>query len=373
MLKPSFLYELLKSKGIGFSLGVPDSLLKDYCSYAFDNGDELIAANEGGAVAIAAGYHLATGEIPLVYMQNSGFGNIINPVTSLVDEEVYSIPMLLMVGWRGQPGKKDEPQHIKQGRTMEAQLKALELPYAILSTDEKEAGQQVDKAFKVMQENQCAYVLLVPPKTFEPYALKSKQVKEDYSLKREEALKILMQALKGDEVIVSTTGKTSRELFELREKFNQGHEKDFLTVGSMGHASQIALGIALSKPERRVLCIDGDGAVIMHMGSLAIIGEQAVNNFKHVIINNGAHESVGGQPTAGFGIDFGCIAKGCGYKKTFRAEDADTLSNMLPEFMAAEGPVLLEIMTMTGARKDLGRPTIAPVDNKKDFMNFLKH
>lgn len=371
MLKPAFLYDLLKKHGVEFMLGVPDSLLKHFGSYAFDRGNDLIAANEGGALAIASGYHLATGKIPLIYLQNSGFGNIVNPLTSLTAEEVYSIPVLIMVGWRGQPGVQDEPQHVKPGETQEEQLKALNLPYTILSRDEEEAGKQLSKAFEIMKKNSAPYVLLVPPKTFEEYSFQGDSRPKKYSLKREEALEQLILKIGEKDIIVSTTGKTSRELFELRERHKQGHHRDFLTVGSMGHASQIALGIALEKRNRAVFCIDGDGAMIMHMGALAIIGEQQPRNYYHILINNGAHESVGGQPTAGFKVDFGKIAKGCGYKKVFRVDDHESLNKNFDEFMNSEGPVLLEIMTQTGARSDLGRPTLSPEENKNNFMQFL--
>ena len=352
--------------------GVPDSLLKNFSSYAFDQGNDLIAANEGSAIAIACGYHLATGKIPLVYLQNSGFGNTVNPLTSLADEEVYSIPVLLMIGWRGQPGINDEPQHIKQGRTQEAQLQALGIPYTILSDEEDEAASQLSKAFDVMRENSSPYALLVPPGSFGKYELQSVSTVKEYPLKREEVLDLLVQKFGEQDVVVSTTGKTSRELFELRTKYGQPHRQDFLTVGSMGHTSQIALGIALEKTKRTVFCIDGDGSVIMHMGGLAIIGEQKPGNFKHIVINNGAHESVGGQPTAGFSIDFGKIAEACRYRKVFRAENKESLSTILSDFMEQEGPVFLEIRTQLGARPDLGRPTIAPADNKSDFMKFLR-
>ncbi len=372
MLRPAFIYKLLEDHGVEFMPGVPDSLLKNFGSYAFDQGNELIAANEGGALAIASGYHLASGKIPLVYLQNSGFGNMVNPLTSLADEEVYAIPMLLMIGWRGQPGVKDEPQHIKQGRTQEAQLRALGIPYTILSSEEGEAANQISKAFDVMRENSSPYALLVPSGTFGNYELQAVSTEKKYPLKREEVLELLVQKFGEKDVIVSTTGKTSRELFELRAKYGQPHHQDFLTVGSMGHASQIALGIALEKKKRRVFCIDGDGSVIMHMGGLAIIGEQKPENFKHIVINNGAHESVGGQPTAGFSIDFGKIAEACGYRKAFCAENKESLNAIVGDFMEQEGPVLLEIRTQLGARSDLGRPTIAPVDNKSDFMKFLR-
>lgn len=371
MLKPAFLYNQIEKHGVEFMLGVPDSLLKHFGSYAFDQGNTLIAANEGGALAIAAGYHLASGKIPLIYLQNSGFGNIVNPLTSLTDEEVYSIPVMIMVGWRGQPGTDDEPQHIKPGKTQEEQLKALDLPYTILSHDEQQAKKQLALAFDAMKRTSSPYVLLVPPNTFEEYTFEGDSKKKSYPLKREEALEKLILKFDEDDIVVSTTGKTSRELFELREKHGQGHHRDFLTVGSMGHASQIALGIALQKKERSVFCIDGDGAMIMHMGALAIIGEQQPANFHHILINNGAHESVGGQPTAGFSVNFGKIAEGCGYKKTFRVDDLNSLDKTLDEFLASEGPVLLEIMTQTGARSDLGRPTLSPTENKSNFMQFL--
>ena len=352
-------------------LGVPDSLLKYFGSYAFDHGNDLIAANEGGALAIASGYHLASGKIPLIYLQNSGFGNIVNPLTSLVDKEVYSIPVMIMVGWRGRPGVKDEPQHTKPGKTQEKQLEALGLPYSILSTNEEEAESQISKAFEIMRERSAPFVVLVPPKTFAEYSFKGEAEGNKYSLKREEALEELIRKLTDNDIVVSTTGKTSRELFELRKKYDQGHHRDFLTVGSMGHASQIALGIALEKRDRSVFCIDGDGALIMHMGSLAIIGEQQPANFRHILINNGAHESVGGQPTAAFKIDIGKIAEACGYKKTFRVTDLDSLNKCFDEFIHSEGPVLLEVMTKTGARADLGRPTLSPIENKENFMRFL--
>jgi len=371
MLKPALFYKLLEEEGVEFMLGVPDSLLKYFGSYAFDQGHDLITANEGTALAIASGYHLASGKIPLVYLQNSGFGNLLNPLTSLVDQNVYSIPVLIMVGWRGQPGKQDEPQHIKQGKTQEAQINALGLPYSILSSDEEKARSQISEAFKGMRKRSIPHVLLVPPGTFEKYELQKTSETKELPLRREEVLEFFVQKFNETDVIVSTTGKTSRELFELREKYGQGHYQDFLTVGSMGHASQIALGIAIEQPKRSVFCIDGDGAMIMHMGGMATIGEQGPKNYRHILINNGAHESVGGQPTAGFHIDFCKIAEGCGYEKTFRVDDISSLEETFEAFMLSKGPVLLEVMTQIGSRSDLGRPTVNTIDNKKDLMNFL--
>lgn len=370
MLKGSEFYNYLQEKGIEFTTGVPDSLLKEFCAYISDQGKDIIAANEGASIGIAAGYHLATGKIPMVYMQNSGFGNTINPITSLADKDVYSIPMLLVIGWRGEPGVKDEPQHVKQGRINEALLETLEIPYAILSKNIGEAQSQINKAVEYMSSENAPYALLVQKDTFEKYTLKNK--KEDiYPMNREDAIKVIIDECKNDEIIVSTTGKTSREVFECRVANGQGHANDFLTVGSMGHASQIALGIALQKPNKSIICLDGDGAMLMHLGSSAIIGDLSPANYKHILVNNGAHDSVGGQPTVGFDVDFQQIAKACNYTNCFEAKNENELKNILPEFLSTDGPVLLEIKTSKGARADLGRPTKTPTQNKTDFMRKL--
>lgn len=370
MINTADFFNYLEKKGVEFSTGVPDSLLKDFCAYVADNGNDIIAANEGASLSLAAGYHLATGKIPMVYMQNSGFGNIINPLTSLVDPEVYSIPMLVMIGWRGEPGVKDEPQHVKQGRVNEAMLKALELPYEILSDSPEEAQKQVDRAFEYMVANSAPFALLVRKGTFEAYTLQNNIV-HDLPLKREDAVKLVIDNLSNEDIVVSTTGKTSREVFEYRAAKGVGHERDFLTVGCMGHASQIALGIALQKQQRQVVCLDGDGAFIMHMGSAAIVGDLQPKNFKHIVINNGSHDSVGGQPTVGFDLDFLKIAEACRYRNSYTAQTESEVSAMMETLMKSEGPSLLEIRTSKGARSDLGRPTIKPVDNKKDFMRNL--
>lgn len=373
MINPACFYEILKKQDINFFTGVPDSLLKDYCAYVMDNTepeDHIITANEGGAVALAAGYHLATGKTALVYMQNSGFGNAVNPLLSLADPDVYSIPMLLVIGWRGEPGVKDEPQHVKQGKVQLKMLEALDIPYDILDGSSNDPENIINNLCKIMRKQSRPCALLVRKGAFEQYKLQS-DVKTDFPLKREDALKIIVDNLQPDDIVVSTTGKTSRELFEYRERCGQGHHNDFLTVGSMGHSSQIALGVAFKKLDRTVYCIDGDGAVIMHMGSLAIIGTTAPENFKHIIINNGSHESVGGQPTAGFNIDIIKIAKGCGYKITLSAESENEIKKSLQEINSSPGPSLLEIKVNKGARKDLGRPTSTPIENKKSLMKYL--
>jgi|TARA_Y100000310_G_scaffold263274_1_gene273438 phosphonopyruvate decarboxylase len=374
MISPKNFYELLIKKEIKFFTGVPDSLLKDFCAYIVDNTDKknnIIAANEGGAIALAAGYHLSSRKIGLVYMQNSGQGNSINPLVSLTDSDVYSIPMLLLIGWRGEPGKEDEPQHVKQGKITLELLNTLEIPYEIIPDSIEDAKNSLDKAINYMKNNNAPFALVVKKNTFEKYDLKNK-VKTSFDLNREEAMKLIVNNLDSQNIIISTTGKISRELFEYREELGQEHKTDFLTVGSMGHSSQIALGIALQKQDKQIYCFDGDGSVIMHMGSLAIIGQQAPKNFKHIIFNNGAHDSVGGQPTVGFEINLQSIAKDCGYKTTLKAESKLEVIEKINLIKSVEGPAFLEIKVNKGARKDLGRPTKSSKENKKDFMGFLE-
>ncbi|MCM0650590.1 phosphonopyruvate decarboxylase [Clostridium swellfunianum] len=368
-------YNLLKEKDIGFFTGVPDSLLKNFCAYVKDNTPDshnIVAANEGNALALASGYYLATKKIALVYMQNSGLGNIINPLTSLTDPLVYSIPALLVVGWRGEPGKKDEPQHIKQGKVTVELLDTLGIKYTVLSNEssQEEAKEALDKAVNHMKEHLEPYALVIRKDTFDEYKLKSEN-KSNFTLTREEAIRVILKNIDSEDVIVSTTGMASRELFELREARGEGHEKDFLTVGSMGHSSQIALGIAIAKPETNVYCLDGDGALLMHMGGLSIIGSVSPKNYKHIVINNGAHDSVGGQPTVALEVNIGSIATACGYKSVLTVETEQDISEKINILKKSEGPALLEIRVNKGARKNLGRPTTTPVQNKLAFMDFL--
>jgi len=366
-------FEAMKDKNLVFFTGVPDSLLKDICACISDNAgpeNNIITANEGNAIALAAGYHLATGEIGAVYMQNSGQGNAVNPLTSLADPDVYGIPMLMIIGWRGEPGEKDEPQHLKQGKITLELLDTLNVPYAVLPKEPKKAKKVLGGAADYMKDKKAPYALIVRKGVFGTYVQRSGDVSAGGLLK-EEALKLVVGRIGKKDVIVSTTGTTSRELFEHRKKLKEGHDGDFLTVGSMGHASSIALGVALRKPERDIYCLDGDGAAIMHMGALAVIGDQCPRNLRHIIFNNGAHDSVGGQPTVGFRIDFPAIAMACGYKAAFRAETPADIEEKMSLLRGADGPVLLEIRVNKGSRKDLGRPSVSPAEGKKAFMDFL--
>lgn len=374
MVRPDFFVNTLKEHDIDFYAGVPDSLLKNICAYITDNlpaQQNIIAANEGGAMGIAAGYHLATGKVPVVYMQNSGEGNIINPLASLTDKEVYNIPVLLVIGWRGRPGVHDEPQHVKQGKVTTGLLNTMGINYAILPKDEEGAAKQIKIAADFMKATNECFALVIEKDTFDAYKLQNVEV-NDLTLSREEAIRKVASSIEDNACIVSTTGMISRELFEARTAWNQGHERDFLTVGSMGHASQIALGIALQKSDRRVYCFDGDGASIMHMGNMAITASMKCKNYVHVVYNNGAHDSVGGQPTVGLKIDLCAVAKAVGYKAAYSVDTMAELETKLSELKHEDGPLLLQICVKKGNRKDLGRPTTTPVQNKKALMEFLK-
>lgn len=387
MISNSDFLKTLQHEGVGFFTGVPDSLLKEICACITASvapQQHVIAANEGAAVGLATGYHIATGRMAMVYLQNSGLGNTVNPLLSIADREVYSIPMLLMIGWRGEPGVKDEPQHVKQGRVQNGLLDAMELPYEVIGPDTRDYASVVRRLMTQAQQENRPVALVVQKGTFGKWEEKgtgqggTATRTEERSgtsaapqMKREEALEAIIRSLDEDTVVVSTTGMPSREIFEIRARLNMGHQRDFLTVGSMGHCSQIALGAALSRPERTICCVDGDGALIMHMGSLAIIGANAPKGFKHIVINNGAHDSVGGQPTVAFGIDIPAIAMACGYRKARRVSDPAGLREALEWLARTDGPVLLEVQVARGARKDLGRPTRTPIQNKTDLMDHL--
>lgn len=373
MIRPSFFYDTLRNFGINFYAGVPDSLLKNLCAYITDHADSshnIIAANEGGAMGLAVGNYLATGSIPVVYMQNSGLGNIINPLASLTDKDVYQIPVLLVIGWRGKPGVHDEPQHVKQGKVTTGLLNTMGIDYTVLSKDEDKAKIQIERAVSFMRQAKECYALVIEKDTFESYTLLNVE-KNGLTLSREEAIETVVASLPSNAVVVSTTGMISRELFEIRERRGQGHQQDFLTVGSMGHASQIALGIALAQPDRPVYCFDGDGAAIMHMGGMAIIGSKQPHNYTHVVFNNGAHDSVGGQPTVGFDINFVTLAEALGYKHTYTCNSPIELKVNLMDAQLQGGPCFIEAKVRKGNRKDLGRPTTTPIQNKEALLTFL--
>ena len=362
-------YDYLVNHDLDFFTGVPDSLLKELCSCIRDKSDSkhnIIAANEGNAVGLAAGYHLSTDKLGVVYMQNSGEGNVVNPLMSLADPKVYSIPMLLIIGWRGEPGVHDEPQHVKQGEVTLKLLEAMDIEYRILSDNfEEDLKAMVSLAKK---ENKPT-ALVIRKGTFSKYVPINNKKALMGELLREEALEIILDNI-GDDPVVSTTGKESREIFEIREKNKQGHGHDFLTVGSMGHTSSIALGVSIGT-DKDVWCLDGDGSFIMHMGGLAIAGVNAGNNFKYVINNNAAHESVGGQPTVSDKIDIKKILEACGFAHTYEARTKEEIALAIKQ-MKKDGKCALILYTKQGSRDDLGRPTTTPIENKLSYMEQFK-
>lgn len=366
--------KLTDALGADFFTGVPDSQLKALCdrlmdAYGTDPKHHIIAANEGNAIALAAGYHLATGKAPVVYLQNSGLGNIVNPMASLLNRKVYGIPCILIVGWRGEPGVKDEPQHAYQGEVTLRLLEDMEVPYFIVSGDTDADGlTEVMRNFRqvLAEGRQAAFVIRKNALTYDRPA----RYENQNHMLREDVIGQIVQAA-GEDIIVSTTGKTSRELFEIRGSRGEDHSRDFLTVGSMGHCSSIALGIALQRPEVRVWCLDGDGAALMHLGAIALIGANRPANLVHVVLNNEAHESVGGMPTVAGALDLPGIAQACGYQFTASAENEAELTKAIEHCRAARELSFIEVKCAIGSRPELGRPTTTPIENKRDLMKYL--
>ncbi len=367
--------KLIKIIGADFYTGIPDSLLKALCDYlmniyGIDPNHHIIAANEGNCTALAAGYHLATGKVPVVYLQNSGEGNIINPIASLLNDKVYAIPMIFIVGWRGEEGVNDEPQHVYQGKITLKLLENMDVRVFVISkeTIDEEVENAMEEFRRILKRGKnVAFVIRKDAITYG----KKVKYKNDYSMMREEVIKHIVK-VSGENPIISTTGKVSRELFEIREANNQSHKYDFLTVGSMGHSSSIALGIAINKSDTKIWCIDGDGAVLMHMGALAVMGTISPPNVIHIVINNGAHETVGGMPTVASKVNLTEIAKACGYQNVVCVDNFVDLDNILESAKKKKELSFIEIRCSIGSRKELGRPTIKPEKNKEDFMNYLQ-
>ena len=367
--------KLVEIIGSDFYTGVPDSQLKALCNYlmneyGIDQKHHIIAANEGNCTALAAGYHLATGKVPVVYMQNSGEGNIINPVASLLNDQVYAIPVVFIVGWRGEPGIHDEPQHIYQGEVTVKLLEDMDIKTFVIgkdTTDEDVASAMESFRTVLAAGKDVAFIIRKGALSYDGKV----KYENSNTMVREEIIQHIVKA-SGEDPIVSTTGKASRELFETRVANGQDHKYDFLTVGSMGHSSSIALGVALNKPETRVWCVDGDGAVLMHMGAMAVLGANAPKNLIHVVINNGAHETVGGMPTVAANLDLVAIAKACGYPNAVSVDSFEALDAELEAAKARNALSLIEVKCSIGAREDLGRPTTTALENKQNFMAYLK-
>lgn len=376
MMDAAVLLDACREAGIDFFTGVPDSQLKGLCDtlyarYGVAGAEHIVAANEGNAIGLCAGHYLATGRPALCYMQNSGLGNAVNPLASLMDGKVYGLPCLLVIGWRGEPGVHDEPQHVKQGEITLGQLELMDIPYFILdkTMDEAAFRAQFARLTEAMAQGRVAAMVV------RKGALTC-SARPDYqngrAMTRETAAEVIVREAGARDVFVSTTGKLSRELFEIRERLGQGHEKDFLTVGSMGHASSIALAVALARPDRRVWCLDGDGAALMHLGAMHVIGQRGPVNLLHVVINNAAHETVGGMPVCEGGLDVSAAARAAGYPAVYRADSPDTLAEALRSAQACGSLALVEVMCAGGARADLGRPTTTPRENRDALMRFIR-
>lgn len=366
MLNPKEFTNFLKSQGFIFFTGVPDSTIKDWLR-TLGNEKNIAAVNECEALAIAAGYYLGSGKTACLFLQNSGLGKIVNPLTSLCDKEVYSIPALLVIGWRGEPGEKDEPQHVKMGKITLPLLDILGVPYNILPDNLEKAKKAIMGAKEYVAKNSAPYAMVVRRGTFEKYE-GEENMKNNFEMTREDAVKAAIDGLSEESVIISTTGKVSRELFEYREKKGEGHEKDFLTVGSMGCASSIALGISQARPNSKIVIFDGDGAALMQLGTSATIGHCQPKNLLHIIFDNNSYDSTGGQKSISSSVDFQKIALACNYKNSKTINKKTDLIEILKDFKDKEGPNMLIVRVSKGARKDLHRPTILPIDNKKNFM-----
>lgn len=360
-------------KEYDFFTGVPDSQLKPFCNYLMSSygigKHHIIAANEGNCVALAAGYYLSTGKVPIVYLQNSGIGNIINPIASLMNDRVYGIPCIFFVGWRGEPGVFDEPQHVYQGAVTIKLLEDMDIRTFVIGRETtQEEVKSVLAGWRPLLEagKQVAFVVKKDAFEFEGVIGYS----NTYEMIREEVIRRVI-AVSDTDSVISTTGKASREVFEIREANKQGHGHDFLTVGSMGHSSSIALGIALHKPERKVWCLDGDGAFLMHMGAVALIGANSPKNMVHMVINNGAHETVGGMPTVAATIDIVAIAKGCGYPHAVCVKCYEELEREVLAAKKRDELSLIEAKCSIGSRDNLGRPTTIPRENMRNFMAHI--
>lgn len=367
--------DFVDALGCDFYTGVPDSQLKALCNYlmntyGIDEKHHIIAANEGNCTALAAGYHLATGKVPVVYMQNSGEGNIINPVASLLNDKVYAIPCIFVIGWRGQPGIHDEPQHIYQGQITCDLLDLMDIENFVIGEDttSEELKTVMNDYNKVLDSGKS--VAFVVRKNALTYSEKVEYV-NDNDMVREEIIEHIVNVT-GEDPIVSTTGKASRELFEIRESNNQSHKYDFLTVGSMGHTSSIALGVAINKPDEKIWCIDGDGSALMHLGSLGVVGNVKPKNLVHIVINNAAHETVGGMPTVASTMNLVNIARSCGYVYAVSVDNFDDLDKELEKAKNTDELCFIEVLCSIGARDDLGRPTTTAIENKENFMEFIK-
>ncbi len=360
--------DTLARRGLDFFCGVPDSLLADLCACVADDAtpfENLICANEGNAVGVACGWYVGTGRPAVVYMQNSGEGNAVNPLLSLADPDVYGIPMMLVIGWRGEPGIPDEPQHAKQGKVTLALLEAMGVPFKVLNPALWES--QIAELSTTMAQSSRPVAIVVRKGTFASYPHAPEAL--PLPLTRETALETILSEMGTSDLVVSTTGKESREVFEVRERRHEPHDRDFLTVGGMGHTLSIALGLARGC-NRKVWCLDGDGSMLMHLGGLAVAAQCWPDNLRYIVNVNGAHESVGGQPNVAGRIDVPAVLCGLGLGRVLEASDRDQLASGMRDLACGSARALV-VYTRQGSRGNLGRPTVAPAANMAAMMRLL--
>ena len=374
MISCQSFFDILKKYDFTFFTGIPDSTFKDWTKFLADKDGQklqnIVPCNECEATAIATGYYLATKKIGVIYMQNSGFGKTINPLTSLCDPDVYSIPVLLLIGWRGEPGKVDEPQHKKMGKVLLPLLETLKVPYNVLEPDVNQIENDCKKALIYFKNNQGPYAFIIRSNFFENYPMKDK-VQFNYELVRDEVINLILDNASESDIIVSSTGYISREVYEYREARKKDHNKSFYNVGSMGCACSIGLSIALQKSDRRIIVLDGDGAIIMQMGAFTTIGKYSPSNFVHIIFDNNAHESTGGQPTNSATVNFVKIALAANYKRGKEIKTKKDLIDAIPEIKSEKGPIIFVIKIKMGTKPNLKRPEKSPIELKQDFIKNL--
>lgn len=373
MVNQEQLFKALEGMGVNFFTGVPDSLLNDFCLYLVKNipdGQHVMAANEGNAVAIAAGHYMATGDIPVVYMQNSGIGNATNPLLSLTHDCVYGIPMILVIGWRGDPAINDHAQHKKQGELTPVLMDDMDIPYEILD-DENTVIQKFEWAVGKAKEI-SAPVALIAKKAILTEKVKKQEYAESPLMNREEAVSAVVDILGKDVIYLGTTGRATREVHEQLKAHGIGDGHEFQNVGSMGHVSSVGLGIALAKPKQKVVVFDGDAAAVMHLGALATNCRYKAGNMIHIVLNNGVNESVGGQPSAGYVVNLTDIAAACGYRTPGHAiETKEELQQIVREQKDGDMPLFIDVHVRQGIRKDMPKLNIDHKAQKTALMENL--
>ena len=352
MIKTEEFISFLTKKKINFFCGVPDSTLNSFLNaLSIKKKKNVIAPNEGGAVALAMGYYLKTKKIPLVYMQNLGLGNATDPLTSLCAPEVYSIPMVLLIGWRGNPHMKDEPQHLVTGKNTLNILKLFKIKTVIIRSNK--SFKSIGKIINHSQKFKKIVAIVVPPGIFSKLSVK---VKKSNLPIRSNVIEKILRSVKKNTRIISTIGFSSREFFQVKKEKKIKNGKLFLMVGGMGHASATSLGVHLNSGKNEVICVDGDGAFLMHMGNVATAGVYAKKNFKYILFDNNAHESTGVQPTISNKINFKKIASGFGFKKVYELKTKKDVENKLSKIMKLTQPTFIRIVVATGTFKKLERP-----------------